>query len=124
MVLIDMNGIPHELNPDFVVKVLIVGWISFILGILANCIYYIIHPMATQISPMDKLQTYIYGSLIPSSLEDVEENSSVGIENHSTKNDSIVKIDEEIETLNQTDNDNINGEDLELLWRSEETLIL
>ena len=63
MVLIDMNGVEHELKSGFVIKVLKLGWFSFFLAILFNIIYYIVHPMAPQVSPKDKLKTHILGYL-------------------------------------------------------------
>ena len=63
MVLVDMNGYKHPMTAGFVVKVLFLGWGSFLLAIITNCIYYIVHPMALKISPKDKLETFICGQI-------------------------------------------------------------
>ena len=64
MVLVDMNGRDTPLKVGFVIKVLIFGWVSFLFAILSNIIYYIVHPMAPQVSPEDKMKTYIFGHLV------------------------------------------------------------
>ena len=63
MILVDMNGAEHKMSTIFVVIVLIIGWVSFLLAILTNCIYYVVHPMALKVNPKDKLKTYIFGQL-------------------------------------------------------------
>ena len=64
MVLIDMDGYDdHKMTTGFVATVVILGWLSFVLAIGFNIIYYIVHPMAPQVSPKDKLKTYICGNL-------------------------------------------------------------
>ena len=78
MVLVDMNGNKHQMTAGFVSGVLFAGWFSFLLGIIVNIIYYIIHPMAPQVNPKDKLNTFILGHLIPKS-KDVE---NLGAEYH------------------------------------------
>ena len=64
MSLIDMNGYSHDLSSEFVIKVLILGWVSFFLAIMVNCVYYILHPMAPQVHPRNKLKTYLFGKLV------------------------------------------------------------
>lgn len=63
MVLIDMNGVEHSLKSRFVIKVLKLGWFSFLLAIVINIAYYIVHPMAPLVSPKEKLKTHILGYL-------------------------------------------------------------
>ena len=65
MNLIDMNGHSHDMHSGFAIKVLVLGWISFLLALVTNCVYYMIHPMAPQVNPKHKLETHIFGNLIP-----------------------------------------------------------
>ena len=61
MKLKDLNGYEINLTKEFDFKVLTVGWSFFLLAIVTNIIYYIVHPMAPQPNPKDKLKTYIFG---------------------------------------------------------------
>ena len=63
MVLIDMDGYKNNMTPTFPTKILIMGWFSFVFAISFNIAYYIVHPMAPQVSPKDKLKTYVCGNL-------------------------------------------------------------
>ena len=81
MVLIDVNGYSHNMSPEFVIKVLVIGWIFFIMAILVNCVYYVIHPMAPQVHPKNKLKTYLLGKLVSrdkSKDEDAERQALTG----------------------------------------------
>ena len=61
--LVDMNGYKHQMSLGFVYNVIILAWVSLLLALLFNCIYYSAHPMALKISPMKKLRTYICGEV-------------------------------------------------------------
>ena len=71
MFIVDMNGYRHPMSLGFINKVLFIGWIFLILAMVTNCIYYILHPMAPQVSPRKKLKTYLLGKLIPSERKDI-----------------------------------------------------
>ena len=59
-----MNGYSHDMSKEFVIKVIILGWVSFVMAIFINCVYYILHPMAPQVNPKNKLETYLFGKRI------------------------------------------------------------
>ena len=49
----------------FMAEILIIGWVSYFLAILANCAYYAIHPSAPKLSPTEKLKTHLLGHIYP-----------------------------------------------------------
>ena len=63
MVLLDMNGHPHKMSYEFVRNILIFGWVFYVMAILTNCIYYVVHPMAPQPFSKDKMKTFLIGHL-------------------------------------------------------------
>ena len=67
-----MNGSPHTMTSGFVIWVLVIGWVSFLLAIVTNCIYYAVHPMAPEMSPKGKLKTHLFGKIVPSEEEDIQ----------------------------------------------------
>ena len=59
--LTDLQGIKHDLPWQNVVYILTSGWISFIISILFNLLYYKLHPMEVEISLNNKMKTSVLG---------------------------------------------------------------
>ena len=51
LVLVDVNGISHNLTRVNIIKLLVFGWVFYTLAIIFNLIYYKIHPSFTDFSP-------------------------------------------------------------------------
>ena len=88
MPLIDMNGYSHEMSSGFVDKVLILGWVFFLLATLSNILYYVVHPMAPQVNPKNKLKTYLVGHLVPKE-NDIEIQALIVGENSASREEEI-----------------------------------
>ena len=67
MVLIDVNGVPHELTSLHVHVMLGVGWTAFLLAWVFNILHYRLHPFAVDFNIgrlKNKLFLYIFGKRI------------------------------------------------------------
>ena len=67
MVLIDVNGVPHELTSLHVHVMLGVGWTAFLLAWVFNILHYRLHPFAVDFNIgrlKNKLFLYIFGKRV------------------------------------------------------------
>ena len=67
MVLIDLNGFPQKMTTLNVLCIVAAGWLSFLVSISLNVLYYKLHPMAVEMNLSDKLKTHLFGEPIPKS---------------------------------------------------------
>ena len=51
MILLDVNGYPHELTPHQARMMMTVGWLAFLLSWIMNILFYATHPSAVDLSP-------------------------------------------------------------------------
>ena len=68
----DIYGNESFLSPYDVRKVLIVGWVCFLVSWLINIPYYIVHPSAVEMDPLsdDKKKLFMFGKDVFSSGEE------------------------------------------------------
>ena len=67
MILIDVNGYPHELTPHQARMMMTVGWLAFLLSWIMNILFYATHPSAVDLSPKrlgEKCSIHILGKKI------------------------------------------------------------
>ena len=84
----DIYGNESFLPPYYVRKVLIVGWVCFLVSWLINIPYYIVHPAAVEMDPLsdDKKKLFMFGKDVFSS---EKEEPSLDDE---VEGDSLIKI--------------------------------
>ena len=61
MEILDFYGVKHPLGWSTVVVILVAAWLSAVLSLLLDILYYKLHPSAVDLSLKNKTSVYIFG---------------------------------------------------------------